>query len=352
MKTLLDCSPQKTNVFDILPDDCTKLIGYYCTESFHTLSQLQRTSQHFNKLLHDTMNVHDEKSPAYKAIKDNYNLCTKLLISYAKQIYKMEHGPLRIEKENHFYKFWQLHKYRRNNDLYLTLRKVNFTLQDKINLYAGHPHRKNRSQINLYQDFCRTRDVLLAEVILKENNNLSQLDNSAWNFNHFFISKKELLIKDFLLGTHGRGIDFYDSSGSTVLHLAVEWNNQEITELLLQNKATVDCKNKYHNTPLFLICMTFAKYSIRLIPLLIKYGAKLTSINNCHRTPLYVACQYSNHETVKILVENGANISEPFPKEPLIWYRMSIMGNPKNLLEYMQQRHEIYAETLNNLGYK
>jgi hypothetical protein len=284
----------------ILPADCITLIGYQTFPSLHILSTLQCTSQHFNKLLQNTMNIHDENSFAYSALKANYNLCTKLLISYAKQA-----------NETNFDKFWQLHKERRDKCCCDTLDKRQDkpnVLQEKIYLYAGHPSGKNTRHWVLFDYFINCQDILLSKNILEENHNFAELDSIEWNFDIFFKHCKQCLIQNFLTGPHGRGIDFHDEEHETFLHIACREGNLELVQFLLENNTAIDPLNDYKQTPLLIAC----------------------KIKN------------KNKQIISLLIKKGANINHKIN---------SPRNGPDTILEYMQRNHVQFSDILKELGY-
>ena len=86
------------------------------------------------------------------------------------------------------------------------------------------------------------------------------------------------------------------SLGFTALHAAVDSDNYQIAEFLLKNcDVNVNEKDNYGNTPL----MRTHHYNIKMIKLLMKYGADSTMCNNYGNSPLTSYEAYP--EIIKVL---------------------------------------------------
>ena len=112
---------------------------------------------------------------------------------------------------------------------------------------------------------------------------------------------KELLKKDISL------INLKDSYGQTFLSYAIEYNNNEIINLLL-NYSSLDLTytNKSGNTYIHLAVIY---NNISLVEKLIKKNIDLNKINNEGNTCLHLAYLYNNNEIIDLLIKNGANIN-------------------------------------------
>jgi ankyrin repeat protein len=108
-------------------------------------------------------------------------------------------------------------------------------------------------------------------------------------------------------------INVRNAAGTTALHRAVRDSNKEMVELLLNNGAKVDIKNKEGLTALS--CAVERDNNIELIELiefLIVYGGADVNTQNKFKcglsTPLHQAAWRGNKERVALLLKHGAKI--------------------------------------------
>ncbi|XP_062906501.1 receptor-interacting serine/threonine-protein kinase 4 [Mobula hypostoma] len=93
--------------------------------------------------------------------------------------------------------------------------------------------------------------------------------------------------------------------GSTPLHLASEKNLKVIVELLLGKKANVNAKDEDQWTPLHFAAQSGEETLLRL---LLDRNASTNEVDFEGRTPLHVACQHSHENVVRVLLSRGANV--------------------------------------------
>ncbi len=100
-----------------------------------------------------------------------------------------------------------------------------------------------------------------------------------------------------------------DADGSTVVHAASIWNNDEVLKLLISAGAELNTKDKKGNTPLHK-CLAFAdatsKGSLKAAKILIENKALLSETNNNNETPLALAIRLGAIEFQTMLIEAGA----------------------------------------------
>jgi uncharacterized protein len=106
-----------------------------------------------------------------------------------------------------------------------------------------------------------------------------------------------------LLLDKGATPNSYDDDSDNVLIAATLFASIDCMQLLLQNKANPNLKNKYGETPLMLCVNDIAK-----MKLLLQYGANINDSSLSGNTALLIACGAgSSYITVKWLLDNGAN---------------------------------------------
>ena len=90
------------------------------------------------------------------------------------------------------------------------------------------------------------------------------------------------------------------------LHLAIR--NEDVTRVLLEHGAEVDCLTSISETPLHL-CSRGESDVTRVVDLLLKHGANIESVNAEGRTPLHYAVRWGKIETIESLIQRGASMS-------------------------------------------
>lgn len=88
--------------------------------------------------------------------------------------------------------------------------------------------------------------------------------------------------------------------GMSLLHFATEYGELKLARKLLKFGISVDEKNDFGNTPLW-IAVFNSKGNYKLIELLLRHGANPNSINNANNTPLKFAEKIQDEELIKIL---------------------------------------------------
>ena len=104
-----------------------------------------------------------------------------------------------------------------------------------------------------------------------------------------------------ILFVFSEGINAKDAKGNTQLHNATLDNESEVIDILIDNGANVNAKNKTDHTPLH-----YAGKSQKITSLLVKNGADVNVKNNEGITPLHKA---RLPEVAEILIAHGAEIN-------------------------------------------
>jgi len=95
--------------------------------------------------------------------------------------------------------------------------------------------------------------------------------------------------------------------GTTALHWAVVWNNNDAVNLLLRAGADVKARNRYGATPL---SEAVTSGSAALIESLLKAGADPMTLSTADgETVLMTAARVGNLDAVRLLVERGADVN-------------------------------------------
>jgi len=97
------------------------------------------------------------------------------------------------------------------------------------------------------------------------------------------------------------------ADGATALHWAVQLDDVEMADVLIQSGANVKAANRFDVTPFGLACMNG---NARMIEKLLKAGADANApLSVLGETPLMMAARTGNAEAVKILLDHGASVN-------------------------------------------
>ncbi|WP_347925642.1 ankyrin repeat domain-containing protein [Pontimicrobium sp. SW4] len=109
-----------------------------------------------------------------------------------------------------------------------------------------------------------------------------------------------------LLGINPGLVNTRDSRGFTPLIFATYFENEEITNFLIEKNADINAQDNSGNTALIGVCF---KGNATIVNLLIKKGADINATNNNGSTPLIFATLYDKENIVNLLLNAGANKS-------------------------------------------
>jgi ankyrin repeat protein len=107
--------------------------------------------------------------------------------------------------------------------------------------------------------------------------------------------------------------------GTTALHWAVHWDDQELADLLIRSGAALNASNDLGVTPLWLAC---ENGSPTMIERLLKAGANANLTLSSGETPLMMAARSGNVRGVKLLLSRGAQanaIDQAQGQTALMW---------------------------------
>lgn len=101
-------------------------------------------------------------------------------------------------------------------------------------------------------------------------------------------------------------VNVCDSNGFTALHYAARYGLDEFCNILIFNRANVNCRNKKAQTPLHLAAINNKTVVIRL---LLDNGANINAIDVARNTPLHDASETGNIGAAKILLSYNPDIT-------------------------------------------
>lgn len=116
------------------------------------------------------------------------------------------------------------------------------------------------------------------------------------------VLQQELVEKEVSVDVNG-----HNTEGLTALHLTVQQNSIELTKLLLESGAHINCMSEEGYTPLHMACKGNNR---ELMELLLSNGAKVNLADHCGNSPLHHCCRTANITMSAILLEHGARVNQ------------------------------------------
>lgn len=141
---------------------------------------------------------------------------------------------------------------------------------------------------------------------------------------------KELLLQK--LQTTG-DIESKDLNGWTPLLLAINKNDKEMVEILLNNGAQTDYVDNPAGVPLVLACANGNK---EIVKLLLDHNASTECADMNNLFPITAAALNGHLEIVKLLVENGVDITMAF-EDSLTALEAAKQNNHQEVVAYLEQ---------------
>lgn len=178
-----------------------------------------------------------------------------------------------------------------------------------------------------------------AQFLFEKGANINAEDHEIMTPLHYACIGGHFRVADFLI-KNGANVHAVDIKKRTPMHLACSHGHYEIATLLNDNNADVNAKNYQNCTPLHFAChsghlnvvellvnrgaiintQTARKFTplqaacqknenfFTIVKFLIAKGALINTKNCSNTTPLHTACHGGNINTVKLLIDNGADI--------------------------------------------
>ena len=121
-----------------------------------------------------------------------------------------------------------------------------------------------------------------------------------------------------LLAENGADFEAKDKTGQTLLLWAAGKGHETVVRLLVENGASVEAKNGYGQTPLSWAAEKGDEAAVRL---LIENGASVEAKDRYGQTPLSWAAGRGHEAVVRLLVANGASVEakDSYGRTPLSW---------------------------------
>eukprot|EP01130_Rhizamoeba_saxonica_P009009 TRINITY_DN3655_c0_g3_i1.p1 TRINITY_DN3655_c0_g3~~TRINITY_DN3655_c0_g3_i1.p1 ORF type:complete len:693 (-),score=87.62 TRINITY_DN3655_c0_g3_i1:24-1979(-) len=160
-----------------------------------------------------------------------------------------------------------------------------------------------------YLNACQGGHFEIVQLLIEHGQAADISDENGNTSLHYACKYADLSWVNLILKTHGSELlNNVNNNGETPLHIASMHNNTSIFEMLLRNGADVYSQcNKGENC----LHRAIANGCDKIARILIvnRYYLDLYLPDNLGYTPMHYACLQGSLEIVKLLVENGSNIS-------------------------------------------
>lgn len=149
--------------------------------------------------------------------------------------------------------------------------------------------------------------------LVNKNQNLLQTKDEVMNTPlHLAIENKKNDVAIFLINK-GSDVNSTSNTGETPLHIAAKWRRVEIVALLISKGAKIDVNDGSNYTPLTNAIQHYQNLSqqtgkLETIKLLVENGADINKRGLWNWLPIQVAAEFGSEEIVNYLIENGAII--------------------------------------------
>ncbi|KAL4239818.1 hypothetical protein ACF0H5_000620 [Mactra antiquata] len=126
-------------------------------------------------------------------------------------------------------------------------------------------------------------------------------------------------------------VNHVDNEGASALHLAVQNNQAEVIDLLIENGAEINLQNNTHYAPLH---MAVIGGQLDIVKQLLDKGANIEARDGDHMTPVHRCSMYGKLEVLQVLLNRGASVNARTSEQmtPLL---VATWKGHTNLVEYL-----------------
>nr|XP_018904994.1 PREDICTED: uncharacterized protein LOC109035712 isoform X2 [Bemisia tabaci] len=153
--------------------------------------------------------------------------------------------------------------------------------------------------------------LLLNRCVVDESTRHLSLDDITSSRTFRQVWKREHLAIFARLATAGPDLKYRHDEGGTLLHFAVKRKQLRLVEMLLEDGANLESKNKRGETPLLLAVKTLSgNVSPLILTRLLESGANVNAEDAKGATPFLVALKrQKSTDLIRILIDNGADVN-------------------------------------------
>ncbi|XP_063924177.1 uncharacterized protein LOC135138192 isoform X2 [Zophobas morio] len=200
-------------------------------------------------------------------------------------------------------------------DLNDNMEVINLLLSNGIDINA-----QNERGTTVLQLACQYNNFESAKTFLDNGSDINMTDNDKNTALHYVCYNEaendwwsDISIK--LLIDNGIDINAQNTTGTTALHIACQNANWELTEILVENKASVDIKD--HDDKNALHCaLRSGIYDDSIFELLVAESFDVDAADKYGTTPLKLASQFGYFDIMESLIAKGAKFSSTSAVNP------------------------------------
>ena len=149
---------------------------------------------------------------------------------------------------------------------------------------------------------------------------------------------------DFLQSDTNQSLILQDSEKIDFIFDIKDKNYKKINSFLLKHNE-IDFFIKDKNTPLF---YAIDIGDIKIVKLLIEYGANIHNVNSNLKTALHIAVEGNHVDVVRLLLENDIDISskDSYGQTPMFYAKQNANNEIIELLKYFDKNHKEDTDSL------
>ncbi|MEL6918321.1 MAG: ankyrin repeat domain-containing protein [Bacteroidota bacterium] len=154
---------------------------------------------------------------------------------------------------------------------------------------------------NIFRTACNGNLARLDSLL--QDTAIDTQDNRGRSLLHWAVACRQRKVFDFLVNK-GITINSEDKQGITPLHMAVQYNNEVLTDTLIGLQANSDWTKTYGAA---LITRAVLNKNLRFVQQMVGSGVGINSVNNRGSTPLEIAKRTQAKEISEWLISQGAD---------------------------------------------
>ena len=220
---------------------------------------------------------------------------------------------------------------------------VNYLLNKgaNVNQYCKIEYNNRVTSINCA---IKIKNKNLIKDLLKRGVNINKYIERGYGEElplEYAIKENDMNMVDFLIQDCGADVNMILYDNESLLIKAIDQNNMEMVELLIDHGADVNLSNDHYSPLSYAINQRMED----MVHYLVEKGADLYKIC-CHHTPLMNAIRINHHNITKYLIKQGVDINESIiSTTPLIY---AICHNNINFIKYLIEKHNVDVNEIGN----
>jgi ankyrin repeat protein len=163
-----------------------------------------------------------------------------------------------------------------------------------------------KDEYKLLQISVKNNEKNIVKQLMKKDIDVDTKDSNKWTALHIASRDNYMEIAEYLIANCHANVNSFDQLNNTPLHIASQYGNENIVQLLIINHAVIDIKNSEGWTPLHIACQYNNE---QVIHNLIDNKANINLVTYEHWTPLHIAIYHNNSNIVETLLERNPDLN-------------------------------------------